>query len=229
MKPVIRITIALGLMALSLAGCGSLLPKPTPSSSKIFVLFSPLKAAERQDLDRPGQISLGVGPVRLPAYLDRREIVTRIAQNRFDVSDNDRWAEPLDENFTHVLAQNLSVLLGSDRIITYPWPLDKKPRYRVEIAVFRFEVNSAGEAELTARWAVIDETGKEAPNLNESRLARPAKEKSNDASVAALSETVADLSREIAKAVIAIDQQREPESRSPSGGKGSGKKISQSK
>ena len=73
-----------------------------------------------------------------------------------------------------------------------------------------------------------DETGKEAPNLNESRLARPAKEKSNDASVAALSETVADLRREIAKAVIAIDQQREPESRSPSGGKGSGKKISQS-
>ena len=229
MKPVIRITIALGLMALSLAGCGSLLPKPTPSSSKIFVLFSPLKAAERKDLDRPGQISLGVGPVRLPAYLDRRQIVTRIAENRFDVSDNDRWAEPLDENFTHVLAQNLSVLLGSDRIITYPWPLDKKPRYRVEIAVFRFEVNSAGEAELTARWAVVDETGKQGPNLNETHLARPAKEKSTDASVAALSETVADLSREIAKAVIAIDQQREPESRSPSGGKGSGKKISQSK
>ena len=229
MKPVIRITIALGLMALSLAGCGSLLPKPTPSSSKIFVLFSPLQAAERRDLDRPGQISLGVGPVRLPGYLDRREIVTRVAENRFDVSENDRWAEPLDENFTHVLAQNLSVLLGSDRIITYPWPLDKKPRYRVQIDVFRFEVNSAGEAELTARWAVVDETGKEAANLNESRLARPAKEKSNDASVAALSETVADLSREIAKAVIAIDQQREPESRSPSGGEGSGKKISQSK
>jgi hypothetical protein len=228
-KRVIGATIALGLMGLWLAGCGSFLPKPTPSSSKIFVLFSPLKATERQDFDRTGQISLGVGPVRLPAYLYRREIVTRVAENRFDVSENDRWAEPLDENFTHVLAQNLSVLLGSDRIITYPWPLDKKPRYRVEIAVFRFEVNSAGEAELTARWAVIDETGKEAPNLNESRLARPAKEKSNDASVAALSETVADLSREIAKAVIAIDQQREPESRSPSGGKGSGKKISQSK
>ena len=229
MKPVIRITIALGLIGSVACGMWQFLPKPTPSSSKIFVLFSPLKAAERQDLDRPGQISLGVGPVRLPGYLDRREIVTRVAQNRFDVSENDRWAEPLDENFTHVLAQNLSVLLGSDRIITYPWPLDKKPRYRVQIDVFRFEVNSAGEAELTARWAVVDETGKEAPNLNESRLARPAKEKSNDASVAALSETVADLSREIAKAVIAIDQQREPESRSPSGGKGSGKKISQSK
>ena len=64
MKRVIRTTIALGLMGLSLAGCGSFLPKPTPNSSKIFALFSPLKATERQDLDRPGQISLGVGPVR---------------------------------------------------------------------------------------------------------------------------------------------------------------------
>jgi len=30
-----------------------------------------------------------------------------VAQNRFDLSENDRWAEPLDENLTHVLAQNL--------------------------------------------------------------------------------------------------------------------------
>ena len=103
------------------------LPKPTPNSSKIFVLFSPLKAAERQDLDRSGQISLGVGPVRLPGYLDRREIVTRVAQSRFDVSENDRWAEPLDENFTHVLAQNLSVLLGSDGSSPIHGRLTKNP------------------------------------------------------------------------------------------------------
>ena len=210
MKPVIRVTIAFGLLSLSLAGCGSLFPKPSPNPSRIFVLFSPLQAAERQDLDRPGQISLGVGPVRLPGYLDRREIVTRVAQNRFDLSDNDRWAEPLDENFTHVLAQNLSVLLGSERIVDYPWPLDKRPHYRVQIDVFRFEVNAAGEAELTARWAVVDETGKEAPSINESRLSRPAKDKSTDAYVAALSETVADLSREIAKTVIALARRREP-------------------
>jgi uncharacterized protein len=209
MKPVISVTIALGLMGLSLAGCGSLFPKPSPNPSRIFVLFSPLQSAERQDLDRPGQISIGVGPVRLPGYLDRREIVTRVAQNRFDLSENDRWAERLDENFTHVLAQNLSILLGSDRIIAYPWPLDKRLRYQVEIEVFRFEVNSAGEAQLSARWSVIDQTGKSASNLKESLLARPAKEKSTDGSVAALSETVADLSREIAKTVVALDGQRE--------------------
>ncbi len=44
--------------------------------------------------------------------------------------------------------------------------------------------------------------------MKESRLARPATEKSTDASVAALSETLADLSREIANIIIAADGQR---------------------
>jgi len=209
MKPVISVTIAIGLMALSLAGCGSLFPKPSPNPSRIFVLFSPLQTAERQDLDRSGQISLGVGPVRLPGYLDRREILTRVAQNRFDLSENDRWAEPLDENFTHVLAQNLSVLLGSDRIITYPWPIAKSPDYRVTVEVLQFECNSALEAQLSARWWIIDRNGTGAPEPKESRLTRAATDRSTDASVAALSETVADLSRQIAQAVMALAPERE--------------------
>jgi uncharacterized protein len=209
-KRVTRVTIALGLMGLSLAACGSLLPKPNPNPSRIFVLFSPIEAAERKDLDPSGQISLGVGPVRLPAYLDRREIVIRVAPSRFDLSENDRWAEPLNENLTHVLAQNLSILLGSDQIIPYPWPIELKPHYRVEIQMLRFESDSTGEAQLSARWAVIDDTGKETLNLKATRLTRRAKENSTDGSVAALSETVADLSREIAKTVVAIDGQRQP-------------------
>ena len=205
MKRVIT-AIALGLMSLSFDGCGSFFPKSSPS--RLFALSSVAQAGA--DTDHFRQISLGIGPVRLPGYLDRQEIVRRAAPNRFDLFEHDRWAEPLDENFTRVLTQNLSVLLRTDRIVAYPWPLDRRPHYRVEIQVLRFESNSAREAELSARWAVIDETGKEAPNVKESRLARPAKENSIDASVAALSETVADLSREIAKTVIAVDRQREP-------------------
>jgi uncharacterized lipoprotein YmbA len=196
----------LGLLALSFAGCGSFFPKPRPS--RLFALSPLSQAAEDTDYSR--QISIGVGPIRFPGYLDRQEIMTRVAPNRFDVMEYDRWAEPLDENFTRVLTQNLSLLLRTDRIVPYPWPLDKKPHYRVEIQVLRFESNSAREAELSVNWALIDETGKTAPKLKESRFTRPAKENSIDGSVAALSETVADLSREIAKTVMAIDREQGP-------------------
>jgi len=198
--------VLLGVLALSFAGCGGFFPKARPS--RLFAL-SPIS----QSGDDPGdsrQISLGIGPIRLPGYLDRQEIMTRVAPNRFDPSEYNRWAEPLDENLTRVLMQNLSALLRTGRIVAYPWLPDDRPRYRVEIQVLRFESNSAREAELSARWAIIDVSGKAEPSFKESRLTRPAKENSIDASVAALSETVADLSREIATTVITIDGQRKP-------------------
>jgi uncharacterized lipoprotein YmbA len=148
---------------------------------------------------------LGVGPVRFPGYLDRQEIVVRSAQNRFNVSEYDRWAEPLDENFTRVLAQNLAGLLGTDRIVSYPWTSDKKPVRFVTLEVLSFESNSAREAELFARWSVVDGSSKKPLSLKVSRLARQAKDGSTDASVAALSEALGDLSREIAGALGALD------------------------
>jgi uncharacterized lipoprotein YmbA len=78
----------------------------------------------------------------------------------------------------------------------------------VDIELFRFEVNSAREAQLWARWTVIDKGGKAPLNVKESHLTRPATEKTTDASVAALSETVADLSREIANMIVTADGQR---------------------
>jgi uncharacterized lipoprotein YmbA len=129
----------------------------------------------------------------------------RTAQNRFEVLENDRWAEPLDENFTRLISQNLSGLLRTDRIIVYPWTSDRKPTYQVEIEVLGFEGNSARDGQLLARWGVIDGNSKKRLTLKESHLTRPAKEKSTDGTVAALSETVEDLSREIAEALGALE------------------------
>lgn len=55
MKRMIWVTIALGFIGLSIVGCSSFLPKPKPDPSKIFVLFSPIEATERQDSDPLGR------------------------------------------------------------------------------------------------------------------------------------------------------------------------------
>ena len=209
MNRVIKLITAMVVAGLSLAGCGSLLPPSQPNSSRIYLLASPLKTADRQSYARSARLSLGVGPLRLPGYLDRREIVTRVGQSQLDVSQKDRWAEPLDENLTHVLVQNLSVLLGSDAVISYPWPVAKGPDYRVTVEVLQFECNSAREAQLSVRWWVIDRNDTGAAEVKESHLTRTATDRSTDASVAALSETVADLSRQIAEYVIALASERE--------------------
>jgi hypothetical protein len=151
---------------------------------------------------------LGIGPIKFPSYLDRQEMVVRSAQNRFEVSEHDRWAEPLQENFSRVLSENLALLLDTDLIIIYPWSPANRPSYQVEIEVLRLEANSERNGQLFARWSILDGANKKVAVIKESRVTRNAKEKSTDGSVAALSEAVGDLSREIATAVSAINGRR---------------------
>ena len=199
----------LALACLTMTGCVSFLARP--DSSRFFTL-TPLAEtdAAARNSSATQQLFLGIGPVKFPAYLDRDELVTRITQNRFEISETDRWIEPLEENFTRVLAQNLSALLRSDRIAWYPWQNSQRPSYQVEIEVLRFEPNAAQDVQLSARWAVIDSSNKQLLSVKESRVIRQTKAKSSEASVAALSEALGDFSREIADAVQAIAGQRKP-------------------
>jgi hypothetical protein len=177
---------------------------PMPDPSRFFML-SPLPQSEqsRPDTDKVNSLFLGIGPIRFPAYLDRDQIVTRAGQNRFDVSENDRWAEPLEENFTRILSHNLGILLDAARIVRYPWQTSQRPTCQIEMEVLRFEPNTRQEVEVLASWTLIDVSNKTALVSRESRIARRTAAKSMEASAAALSETLGDLSREIADTILA--------------------------
>jgi uncharacterized protein len=196
------------VIALLLAGCGTFSPRPDPS--RFFTLSSlpQVEQATLKNSTKPDRMFLGIGPIKFPSYLDRQEMVVRSAQNRFDVSEHDRWAEPLQENFSRVLSENLALLLDTDLIIIYPWSPANRPRYNVEIDVLRLEANSERNGQLFARWSVVAGADKKVAVVKESRIIRNAKEKSTDGSVAALSEAVGALSREIAETVSAIDGRR---------------------
>jgi uncharacterized protein len=209
MKQLIKEAMTVGLIGLSLAACGGFSPKPDPSR---FFTLSSLPQVEQGSLKnstRPEKMFLGIGPIKFPGYLDRQEIVVRSAQNRFDLSETDRWAEPLQENFSRVLAENLALLLNTDLVIIYPWSPTNRPRYQVEIDVLRLESDSERNGQLFARWSVVAGADKKVAVVKESRIIRNAKEKSTDGSVAALSEAVGDFTREIAETVSAIDRRRE--------------------
>jgi len=87
--------VRIAAVGLSLAGCGTFLPRPDPSR---FFTLSSLPQVEQASLKNPTtpeKMFLGIGPIKFPGYFDRQEIVVRSAQNRFDVFEIDRWAETL--------------------------------------------------------------------------------------------------------------------------------------
>jgi uncharacterized lipoprotein YmbA len=200
--------ILLGLACLSVAGCVSLGPKPDPTR---FFTLTPLPQTEQTtgtSSSDPAQVEVGVGPITFPGYLDREQLVTRISQNRFAVAENDRWAEPLADNFAVVLSQNLSALLLSERVTPYPWPTTRRPTYQVEINVARFETDTARTAQLNARWTLRDVATKEALSIRESHLVESVKGTSTEEAVAALSEILGKFAGEIAEALLAIGRRQ---------------------
>lgn len=195
----------LGLAALS--ACSLL--KPVPDKSRFFLL-TPLPqsdAGSSAGHNSTGRLTLGLGPIKFPAYLDRSEVVTRVEANQVRVSETDHWAEPLKTNFTRVLSQNLSVLLGEPQIINFPWYSSTPIDYQIAMDVQRFETDAEGNAVLVAQWAIEDPATKKALDRGEANFSAPSGG-GEDQAAGALSQTLGNFSRQLAAAIGQVNAQR---------------------
>jgi uncharacterized lipoprotein YmbA len=101
-------------------------------------------------------VAIGIGPVTLPKYLDRPQIVTRVDSNSLAQANLDQWGGDLYDNITHVLASNLSNLLQTDRVSLYPWK-DRAPvQYQITLDITRFERDADGSTVFSAFWSIVD-------------------------------------------------------------------------
>jgi len=184
------------LASMSAGGCAT-----SPPSQ--FYLMTPLPEADmpRHTAQRDMGPALGVGPVKLPAYLDRPGVVTRSSPNALQVAEFDRWGEPLEDNFKRVLAMNLGVLADTDRVSIYPWPRSAPVDCQVTVEVDRFDAAADSQVVLMARWQVLG--GEEGRVVRSGRtvVTEPAVTSNYEALASAMSGAMATLSREIATAI----------------------------
>ncbi len=194
-------------LAISVAACSFL--RPIPEKSRFFLLtpMAPGDAGAQINQQATRGLVLGLGPIKFPDYLERSEIVTRVEANRVQFSDNDHWAEPLKKNFTRVLAQNLSTVLGTQQIINFPWYSSTKVDYQVAILLDRFECDAQGNAQLAARWGINEPISGRILDRGNSDLHAPCGA-TVDQAVGALSQTLADFSRQIGAAVAQVSAPR---------------------
>jgi uncharacterized lipoprotein YmbA len=198
-----HLAFAVILALSSSAGC-SLLRGPTPPKTEFYVL-SVVPQADRA-VDR-SRLVLGLGPVTLPPYLNRPEMVSRVAPNQLSFDEFNRWGEPLKDNFINVLASELDGQLGLERVVRYPWYSTTVMNYVVVVAVQRFESQPDGDVVLDARWGIGDRQGNTVAN-RDSHFSRPGG--SPAVVAAAMSALVGDLANEIAAAVQQTNATRRP-------------------
>jgi len=187
------------VFTLLVAGCMGL--GRQPDASKFFTLTPVAEDAAGPAVGGEGKLSVGLGPILLPGYLVRTQLVRRVGPNEIKLAESDRWAEPLGEAFGRTLRQNLVHLLGADRVVVYPWPIATRVDLRVSVEVLRFEPGTDGSAELAARWTVREGTGADVIAARDSDLREPASGGDTAAAVGAMSRALSRLSGEIAQVI----------------------------
>jgi len=168
-------------------------PRGDPSA---FFLLSPASPPTNQS---PVPVSVGIGPVTIPGYLDRPQMVVRLSDNEIAVSETDRWGEALGESIMRTLEENLTGLLPGSSYVRYPWYPSEAPDYAVALDVRRFEADAGGDVVLEATWR-LRRDGAEV-GARSVRLSESADAPDRGSAVAAQSRALAELSREIADAV----------------------------
>ena len=183
------------LVAVAAAGCAS-----APSR------FYTLNSTATGDGAPAANYAVVVGPVSVPALVDRPQFTVQVATNRVAIDEFNRWAAPLNENIARVVAEDLAALLGTPRVATAPLA-NFDPAYRVTIDIQRFESVRSGRSERSGagRSGVGGPQGggRRRPFGSHGRAASRRRVTDFDALAAAHSRALAKVSGDIAAAIRA--------------------------
>jgi len=188
--------VTLGALWAVQFGCAS-----SPSSRFYLLTSLPRTGQEAKAPMDENCLSIGIGPISVPGYLDQPQIVARTTGNEVLMAEFDRWAEPLKENFTRVFSQNISALLCTRTVVLFPWQARIPIDYRVEVDVLRFDGTLAGNASLEAWWRIFSGDGKKMLIAKKSSFNESVDGKDFGSLVSAQSRALGRLSGEIAEAI----------------------------
>lgn len=128
--------VALGLLALSVAGCVRLLEPRT--SDATYYLLDAAQHAGPATTDSTG-LAVGLRQPRLASYLSDTRLVTRRGPHTLRFSEFHRWAEELPQGINRTVALALARRPGIRQVETVPWSQNATFDYVVQLHVLAFE------------------------------------------------------------------------------------------
>jgi len=140
------------LALLLVSGCSVL--RPEPDESRHFALASIHDSPGSAPSAKRSDIHFGLGPVKLPGYLDTQALVRSSAAGSLEYVANAFWAEPLGAGFARALLYRTGSRIGTAHAVAFPWYSTTRVDYKVPVDVLRFEATNDGRVVLVARWSV---------------------------------------------------------------------------
>ena len=180
------------LLVLALAACGS-------SSPVRYFTLQPIDTEFQQDTENA--VMLGLGPLRMPEYLNRSQLVLRGDSSEILVDEFHRWSEPLNKSILRIVAADVDNLL--EDVVVVEFPFDSHVRNQVEYRllgdVSRFDADSTGRIVLDVQWGITSIKGDSVVSVRRYRYQAQAADPADPgAVVVAMNDALAQFSRDIA-------------------------------
>jgi len=191
--------LAIMICWLALTGCLG-----GPSGPTNFYMLSPLSPSQAgtSAASGEGRIRIGLVTVVVPEYLNRNEIVVNLDNTVYRLAEFNQWAEPLNDNLTRVLEENLTNLLRGDSIDVFLASDSSIPAdYRLEVDVLRLDGNLGGQVALISQWALLETEEGGLILMRRSEYQELAADQTVKELVLAQSRMIENLSRDIAAAI----------------------------
>ena len=189
--------ITLILTVLLVAGCGSSPPVD-------FYTLQPIRGTVSSAPE--GSEILGLGPLTLPDYLQRPQIVTQSGGGAVRLDEFNRWAEPLEVALPRVIATNVDQLIGDLTVIPFPWDSRLRADYRLLGRVNAFGADASGLVVLEVQWGIQDSESKLILQPRRDRYQAQAAANDAAAIVVAMNAAAEQFSRDIASRITTLRQ-----------------------
>ena len=111
-------------------------------------------------------------------------------------------------NFTNVLAENIGLMLPTDRIYIYPWRTSLPVDYQAVLDVVRFDGEFGKDVYLVVRWSLFGGKDRDLIEVGRASVREPVTGSGYSDLVAAQSRALAKLSQEIVDAIKGSNQEK---------------------
>ena len=188
--------------ALALSGCISVSNSPTP---RFYVLQSVYENQVSKKINIASDVLIGVGPVKIPEYQDRPQIVTQDKEKMLKFAQFDRWGEPLDLGMTRLIRENLAVMLPEAKFTLYPWNSSVPVKYQVVVEIVQLDSDLDKDLFIVAQWLVIDVQNTKTIIIKRSEFRQSIVPQNYSGLAKTLGMACASLSSEIAEALATLE------------------------
>jgi len=193
-------------LALVLSGCITIPNSPTP---RFYALQTVYKNQVSEKINIASDVLIGIGPVKIPEYQNRPQIVTQGKEKMLEFAQFDRWGESLDLGMARLIREELTAMLPEAKFTLYPWNSSISVKYQVVVEIIQLDSDLDKELFLAAQWLVIDMPLRKTMIIKRSEFRQPIIPKNYSGLAKTLSMACASLSSDIAEALAALDKTKE--------------------